>query len=103
MSSLVQPVHQDPLSTPETAESNIPDNYVSYTLKHTKAKPDITLDNFWTELNCPHVIALGSEPVIGAVGAYYTKLRWETALFAIFYYFVTAFGEFFNSSMECAA
>lgn len=73
-------------------ESDMPDNYVAYTLRNVKPLPDVGWDNFWTELNWPHVLALGLTPVIGIVGAYHTRLRWETTLFSIFYYFFTGFG-----------
>ncbi|KAI6104379.1 delta 9-fatty acid desaturase protein [Pisolithus sp. B1] len=45
------------------AEANIPDNYVSYTLKNQKALPLRAI--------------LGITPMLGTVGAYFTSLRWE--------------------------
>jgi stearoyl-CoA desaturase (delta-9 desaturase) len=31
-------------------------------------------------------------PLVGIIGAYFTKLRWETFLFSVFYYYVTGLG-----------
>lgn len=81
---------EDPDHTP--ADANIPDNYVSYTLKHQKALPPVTWDNLFENLNWLHVIILGFTPVLGIIGAYYTSLRWETAVWAILYYYMTGLG-----------
>jgi stearoyl-CoA desaturase (delta-9 desaturase) len=74
------------------ADLNIPDNYVDYTLKNTKPLPPVTWDNFWTELNYLSLAILIITPSIALYGAFTTKLRWETATFAVFYYFVTGLG-----------
>jgi len=74
------------------ADINIPDNYVDYTLKNTKPLPPVTLNNFWKELNYLSLAVLIITPSIALYGAYTTKLRWETAAFAVFYYFVTGLG-----------
>ncbi|KAI6106792.1 delta 9-fatty acid desaturase protein [Pisolithus croceorrhizus] len=60
------------------AEANIPDNYVSYTLKNQKALPLRAI--------------LGITPMLGTVGGYFTSLRWETALWAVTYYYMTGLG-----------
>lgn len=74
------------------ADIDIPNNYVSHTLKTQKALPPLSWDNWYTELNWLNVGILTLTPVFGLVGAMYTKLRWETALFSVFYYFVTGLG-----------
>jgi stearoyl-CoA desaturase (Delta-9 desaturase) len=74
------------------ADLNIPDNYVDYTLKNTKPLPPITWNNWWKELNYLSLAILTIAPAISLYGALTTKLRWETAIFAIFYYFVTGLG-----------
>lgn len=71
---------------------NIPDNYVQHTLKTTKPLPPVTWSNWTSELDYLNVAILTFTPIIGLVGAYFTKLRWETCLFAIFYYYVTGLG-----------
>ncbi|KII92775.1 hypothetical protein PLICRDRAFT_155591 [Plicaturopsis crispa FD-325 SS-3] len=71
---------------------DVPDNYVAYTLKTQKALPPVTWANWYRELHMVHTVLFTSTPIIGVVGAYYTKLRWETALFAVFYYYVTGLG-----------
>jgi stearoyl-CoA desaturase (Delta-9 desaturase) len=74
------------------ADLNIPDNYVDYTLKNTKPLPPITWNNWWKELNYLSLAILTITPAISLYGAFTTKLRWQTAIFAIFYYFVTGLG-----------
>ena len=71
---------------------NIPDNYVDYTLKNTKPLPAVNWNNWWKELNYLSLAILTITPTIALYGAFTTKLRWETAIFAAFYYFVTGFG-----------
>lgn len=77
------------------ADMNVPDNYVDYTLKTTKALPPVTWENWWKEINYISLAVLTVTPLIAAYGAFTTKLRWETAAFAVFYYFVTGLGTFF--------
>ncbi|KAJ7468481.1 delta 9-fatty acid desaturase protein [Mycena latifolia] len=89
MSSVhTQPVEkaQNPIELPEV------ENYVSHMLKTTKARPDITWQNFLGEINWFTAILLITTPLMGIVGAYLTPLRWETALFSVFYYFFTGLG-----------
>jgi len=74
------------------ADLNIPDNYVDYTLKNTKPLPPVTLNNWWKELNYLSLAILTITPTIALYGAFTTKLRWETAIFATIYYFITGFG-----------
>jgi stearoyl-CoA desaturase (Delta-9 desaturase) len=74
------------------ADLNIPDNYVDYTLKNTKPLPPVTWNNWWKELNYLSLAILTITPSIALYGAFTTKLRRETAIFAVFYYFVTGFG-----------
>lgn len=75
------------------ADINIPDNYVQYTLKHTKPKPPVTWDNFWSELNYINVAVLTVTPGIAIWGLVSgVPLRWQTVLFSIFYYYVTGLG-----------
>ncbi|KII91173.1 hypothetical protein PLICRDRAFT_37880, partial [Plicaturopsis crispa FD-325 SS-3] len=85
-------VHTAPVETEKPADQDIPDNYVSYTLKNQKPLPPLNWSNWYTELNWLNVVILCVTPIIGIVGAYHTKLRWQTALFSVFYYFVTGLG-----------
>ncbi|PBK77537.1 delta 9-fatty acid desaturase protein [Armillaria solidipes] len=71
---------------------NIPDNYVQHTLTTTKPLPPITLSNILNEINWLSFIILTSTPIMGVIGAYYTSLRWETAIWAVVYYFITGLG-----------
>ena len=72
---------------------DIPDNYVSWTLKNQKARPPITWDNWWKELNYLSLTILTVTPAIAIYGAMTVPLRWQTAVFSVFYYFVTGLGE----------
>ncbi|KAG2058251.1 hypothetical protein BDR06DRAFT_980516 [Suillus hirtellus] len=69
----------DPEHVP--ADVNIPDNYVSYTLKHQKSLPPLSWDNWYTELNWLHVAILAGTPVIGL-----------TAVWSVVYYYMTGLG-----------
>jgi stearoyl-CoA desaturase (delta-9 desaturase) len=87
------PVHE--VKVPEQAgDAGLPDveNYVSHMLNTTKARPTITWQNFTEELNWFNIVLLTILPVMGGVGACFTSLRWETALFSVFYYFYTGLG-----------
>jgi hypothetical protein len=78
-------------------------NYVSHMISATKPRPDITWQNFYGELNWFNVILLAFIPAMGIIGAYHTPLRWETALFSVFYYFYTGLGgaqRFHNSVFD---
>lgn len=75
------------------ADIDIPDNYVQYTLKNTKARPPVTWSNFLTELDYVNVAVLTITPGIAIWGLVSgVPLRWQTALFAVFYYYVTGLG-----------
>ena len=74
------------------ADLNIPDNYVAHTLRTTKPRPPVTWENWYNELNYLSLAILTITPAIAFSGLYFVKLRWETAAFAIFYYFVTGLG-----------
>jgi len=74
------------------ADINLPDNYVDYTIKNTKALPPVTWSNWWKELNYLSLSILTITPAISLYGSLTTKLRWETTVFAVIYYFVTGWG-----------
>ncbi|KAJ3484768.1 hypothetical protein NLJ89_g11957 [Agrocybe chaxingu] len=71
---------------------NIPDNYVEHTLKTTKPLPPFEWKNWRNEFQWLSFAILTGTPIIGLIGAYYTRLRWETFAFSVFYYFVTGLG-----------
>ncbi|KAG8905501.1 hypothetical protein FRB99_008846 [Tulasnella sp. 403] len=71
---------------------NIPDNYVQHTLATTKALPPITLNNLLSNVNWTNVIILGSTTVLSIWGAFTTSLAFKTAVFSIFWYYVTGLG-----------
>ncbi|KAG8698406.1 hypothetical protein FRC08_005954 [Ceratobasidium sp. 394] len=71
---------------------DIPDNYVQHTLETTKPLPPVTLSNWWKELNYISCIALSATPLIALYGSLTTPLQTKTAIFAVFWYFVTGLG-----------
>ena len=73
---------------------SIPDNYVSYTLKHQEALPPITWKNWYKELHWLQVFILVVPPIIGVIGARNTPLQWNTAVWFIVYSFLTGIGKF---------
>lgn len=77
------------------ADANIPDNYVSYTLKNTKQLPPITWSNLPQNLNYLTCFLLLFIPVLGVVGAFKTTLQTKTAVWAAVYYFITGLGAYF--------
>ena len=88
----------DTIPAPDAAldipvDANIPDNYVAHTLQTQKPLPPITWANWWKELNWLSFTILTVTPTIGIIGAMFTKLRWETFVFAVFYYYVTGLGK----------
>ncbi|KAN0088013.1 hypothetical protein V8E55_006634 [Tylopilus felleus] len=70
----------------------IPDNFVSYIVKHQEALPPITWKNWYKELNWLHVFILVVPPTIGIFGAFYTPLRIKTAIWLWVYSHIIGFG-----------
>nr|GAT54786.1 delta-9 fatty acid desaturase protein [Mycena chlorophos] len=87
--SSVAPKTKPATDTPDVVEY---DNYVSHTLKATKPLPPMRWSNILNELNWLSTIILTVVPAMTIYGSFTTKLRWETALFSVFYYFVTGLG-----------
>ncbi|KAJ7062300.1 delta 9-fatty acid desaturase [Mycena amicta] len=82
-------------SSPGLCENPV-ENYVAHRIKTAKSRPPITTwQNLAGEIYWFHLILLTGVPTIGFIGAWYTPLRWETALFSVFYYFYTGLGAFF--------
>ncbi|TRM59538.1 hypothetical protein BD626DRAFT_550141 [Schizophyllum amplum] len=79
-------------TTDEPSDLNIPDNYVQHTLKTVKALPPVTWSNLLQNLNWISLGLLTATPLIGIWGMFTTPLRWETAVFSVFWYFVTGLG-----------
>lgn len=76
----------------EPADLNIPDNYVSHVLKNETPLPPIKWSNILKEIQWISFSVIFGAPIIGFVGAYYTKLRWETLVWSVVYYFMTGLG-----------
>ncbi|PSR76201.1 hypothetical protein EW026_g6680 [Hermanssonia centrifuga] len=74
------------------ADLNIPDNYVTWTLKNQKPLPPITLENVLQNIQWLTFAILTITPSIAIWGLFNVKLRWETALWSVIYYFITGLG-----------
>ncbi|THH19614.1 hypothetical protein EW146_g1579 [Bondarzewia mesenterica] len=72
---------------------DVPDNFVSYTLKNTQPRPPITWKNWWHEINYLSLAVVGFPHVVALYGVFTTRLRWETAVLGILYYFFTGIGK----------
>lgn len=73
----------------EPADLHIPDNYVQHTLTTVPPLPPIQFKNILNELQWISVLAITITPTIAIWGAMHTTLKWQTAVFAVFWYFVT--------------
>lgn len=73
---------------------DIPENYVSHTLKTETPLPPIELKTLHKELNYLFCAVLISTPIAGIIGACYVELQWKTAVWAVIYYFCTGLGMF---------
>ncbi|KAJ7185046.1 hypothetical protein C8R46DRAFT_1209225 [Mycena filopes] len=90
--SSVPPEKMTPPTDVSTITHTEVENYVTHILKSTKPRPPITWSNLWSVLEWINVLILPMVPLFSLIGAYQTKLRWETALFAVVYYFYTGLG-----------
>ena len=72
---------------------SVPDNFVSYTLKHQEELPPITWNNLHKEVNWLHVTILFIPPILFVIGALHTRLRWNTAVWTIVYGLMPSLGK----------
>lgn len=76
----------------EPIDLHIPDNYVSHTLKNTKALPPITFQNLLENINYLSLTILTVTPLLAIIGLFTTPIQPKTFWFAVFYYYVTGLG-----------
>ena len=76
----------------------VPENFVSYTLKHQAPLPPVTWKNWYRELHWLHVFILTVPPTLGVIGACYTPLQRNTAIWFVVYSHLTGFGTLLSSS-----
>jgi len=88
----MEPISQKPTKEEVPADLNIPDNYVQWTLRNQKELPPITLDNLLQNINWLTFAILTVTPSVAIWGWFNVKLRWETALWSVIYYFITGLG-----------
>ncbi|KAI0790362.1 delta9-fatty acid desaturase [Abortiporus biennis] len=76
----------------QPADINLPDNYVAWTIKNQKELPPITLQNLLQNIQWISLLVLTITPSIAIWGLLNVKLRWETFVWSIVYYFITGLG-----------
>ena len=89
---------KDEYTSPEKKQSSMarpsePNRSSSYSPKkpHVTETP-ITKANFYKHVNWLNVSLIVGVPIYGLVQAYWVPLKWQTAMFAVVYYFMTGFG-----------
>ena len=87
------PTLKDTTKEEVPADINIPDNYVSWTLKNQKPLPPITWENLLQNLQWLTLAILTITPSIAIYGLFTVKMRWETFAWSVVYYFITGLGE----------
>ena len=91
----MQAVVPDYLSSQPTplAKPSEPNRSQNYNPKkpHITETP-MTRANWWKHVNWLNVYFIAALPLYGLVQAYWTPLRWQTALWSVVYYFWTGLG-----------
>ena len=85
-----QYLSSQPSSQAKTSEPNRSRSYDPKKAHITDAP--ITRANWYKHVNWLNVTLIVGIPVYGCVQAFWTPLRWQTALFAVAYYFMTGLG-----------
>jgi len=75
------------------AKTSEPNRSKTYTPNkpHITETP-ITKSNWWKHVNWLNVTLIIGMPLMGVVAAFWTPLKWQTAVWAVFYYFCTGLG-----------
>jgi stearoyl-CoA desaturase (delta-9 desaturase) len=87
----------DPVYTSEQSSSTASKSEPNRNPKYDPRKPHITetpitWQNWSQHVNWLNVIFIGGIPLIGCISAAFTPLRWQTAIWAVIYYFFTGLG-----------
>lgn len=73
-------------------DQNVPDNYVSWTLKNQKPLPPIVLANLLQNIEWLTFIILTITPSIAIYGLFTVNMQWKTFVWSVVYYFITGLG-----------
>jgi stearoyl-CoA desaturase (delta-9 desaturase) len=65
---------------------------VEHVLHTEKPSPPIDWNNWWKELNHTAVIVIVVPPLLSIWGLLFAPLHWQTAVWAVVYYFITGIG-----------
>ncbi|KAF8841340.1 delta 9-fatty acid desaturase protein [Paxillus ammoniavirescens] len=79
----------DPDQIPTEA---VPENFVSYTLRHQEGRPPVTWSNWYREIHWPYLFIFCVLPMLAFIAAWSTTLRLETAIWFFIYNHLTGFG-----------
>jgi stearoyl-CoA desaturase (delta-9 desaturase) len=77
----------------EPVDLNIPDNYVSHTLRNTKELPPITWDNWHKNVNYLSLTILTVTPLLALIGLFTVPIQKKTFWFSVLYYYITGLGK----------
>ena len=88
----VQPQYlsKQPSSAAKTSEPNRSKSY-DPRKPHITETP-LTRKNWYKHVNWLNVTLIVGVPLLGCLSAFWTPLRWQTAVFAVVYYFMTGLG-----------
>nr|AEZ65020.1 delta 9-fatty acid desaturase [Cunninghamella echinulata] len=99
MSSVVETCEASPMPpTPQVVSKevptnqNVPDNFVSWTLKNQKPLPPITLATLFENVEWPTFIVLVLTPSLALYGLFTVHMQWKTFVWSVAYYFFTGLG-----------
>jgi stearoyl-CoA desaturase (delta-9 desaturase) len=87
MSSTGVDVASKPTATPQTASK-----HEARPKPHITDTP-ITWDNWFKHVNWLNVYFIGGLPLIGLIASFWTPLKYQTAIWAVVYYFCTGLGK----------
>jgi hypothetical protein len=78
----------------------VPENFVSYTLKHQETRPPVTWSNWYREIHWLYLFIFCVLPMLSLIAAWSTPLRLETFIWSAIYIHITALGESFAWTMK---
>ncbi|KAF8833648.1 delta 9-fatty acid desaturase protein [Paxillus ammoniavirescens] len=80
------------LNSDQISTKAIPENFVSYTLKHQETHPPVTWSNWYREIHWLYLFIFCILPTLGLIAAWSTPLRLVTFLWSAIYIHITALG-----------
>ena len=72
----------------------VPENFVSYALKHQEELPPITWENWYKELHWLQIFVLVFPPILVIIGFCYTPILAKTFVWGVIYGHLTGMGAY---------